>query len=99
VAEPSAVPLRPSLSFRYTQRDRAPPGVLAGALFSFITSFDELVVAPFISGTGAVALPRRMWDDLLYQIEPTIAVVSTLTIVLSVALMGCAHLQRKRTST
>ena len=75
------------------------PGVLAGALFAFVTSFDELVVALFISGSGAVTLPRRMWDDVLYQIEPTIAAVSTLTIVLTVVLMGCAHLLRKRAPT
>jgi putative spermidine/putrescine transport system permease protein len=72
------------------------PGILAGALFAFITSFDELVVALFLSGSGAVTLPRRMWDDLLYQIQPTIAAISTLTIVLTVVLMGCAHLLRKR---
>jgi putative spermidine/putrescine transport system permease protein len=72
------------------------PGVLAGALFAFVTSFDELVVALFLSGSGAVTLPRRMWDDLLYQIDPTIAAVSTLTILLSVILMGCAHLLRRR---
>jgi putative spermidine/putrescine transport system permease protein len=72
------------------------PGVLVGALFAFITSFDELVVSLFISGTGAVTLPRRMWDDLRFQIDPTIAAVSTLTIVLTAALMGCAHLLRKR---
>jgi putative spermidine/putrescine transport system permease protein len=40
-----------------------------------------------------------MWDDLHYQIEPTIAAVSTLTTVLTVVLMGCAHLLRKRAST
>jgi putative spermidine/putrescine transport system permease protein len=40
-----------------------------------------------------------MWDDVLYQIEPTIAAVSTLTIVLTVVLMGCAHLLRKRAPT
>jgi len=72
------------------------PGVLVGALFAFITSFDELVVALFISGSGAVTLPRRMWDDLRFQIDPTIAAVSTLTIALTIALMGCAHLLRKR---
>ncbi len=72
------------------------PGVLVGALFAFITSFDELIVALFISGSGAITLPRRMWDDLLFQIEPTIAAVSTLTIVLTAALMGCAHVLRKR---
>ena len=72
------------------------PGVLVGALFAFITSFDELVVALFLSGSGAVTLPRRMWDDLRFQIDPTIAAVSTLTIVLTVGLMACAHLLRKR---
>jgi len=72
------------------------PGVLVGALFAFITSFDELTVSLFISGSDAVTLPRRMWDDLRFQIDPTIAAVSTLTIVLTVILMGCAHLLRKR---
>ena len=72
------------------------PGVVVGALFAFITSFDELVVALFLSGSGAVTLPRRMWDDLRFQIDPTIAAVSTLTIVLTVVLMGCAHLLRRR---
>ena len=38
------------------------PGVLVGALFAFIHSFDELIVALFISGSGAVTLPRRMWN-------------------------------------
>ena len=71
------------------------PGVLVGALFAFIHSFDELIVALFISGSGAVTLPRRMWDDLRFQIDPTIAAVSTLTIVLTAALMWGAHLLRK----
>jgi putative spermidine/putrescine transport system permease protein len=37
-----------------------------------------------------------MWDDLRYQIEPTIAAVSTLTIALTIVLMGCTHFLRKR---
>lgn len=73
------------------------PGVLVGALFAFISSFDELVVSLFLSGSGAVTLPRRMWDDLRFQIDPTIAAVSTLTIVLTVLLMACAHFLRRRT--
>jgi putative spermidine/putrescine transport system permease protein len=72
-------------------------GVLVGALFAFITSFDELIVALFLSGSGAVTLPRRMWDDLRFAIDPTIAAVSTLTIVLTAALLGGAHLLRSRT--
>ena len=71
------------------------PGVIVGALFAFITSFDELVVSLFLSGSGAITLPRRMWDDLRFAIDPTIAAVSTLTIVLTVALLGVAHFLRK----
>ena len=72
------------------------PGVLVGALFAFITSFDELVVALFLSGTGAVTLPRRMWEDLQFSIDPTIAAVSTLTIVLTTVLLTGAYALRKR---
>ena len=71
-------------------------GVLVGALFAFITSFDELIVALFLSGSGAITLPRRMWDDLRFAIDPTIAAVSTLTIVLAAALLGGAHILRQR---
>lgn len=86
----------PGGTFRQVTLPLIRPGVLVGALFAFIHSFDELVVALFLSGTGAVTLPRRMWDDLRFQIDPTIAAVSTLTIVLTVALMGSAHLLRRR---
>ncbi|MBH5396239.1 ABC transporter permease [Bradyrhizobium sp. CNPSo 4010] len=71
------------------------PGVLVGALFAFITSFDEVIVALFLSGSGSITLPRRMWDDLRYQIDPTIAAVSTLTIILTTLLLLAAHFLRK----
>ena len=53
-------------------------------------------MALFLSGQGAVTLPRRMWEDLRYAIDPTIAAVSTLTIVFTAALLGIAHVLRKR---
>jgi putative spermidine/putrescine transport system permease protein len=83
-------------TFRQVTLPLIRPGVLVGALFAFITSFDELIVALFLSGSGAVTLPRRMWDDLRFEIDPTIAAVSTLTIVLTAALLGAAHLVRQR---
>lgn len=73
-------------------------GVLVGALFAFITSFDELIVALFLSGSGAVTLPRRMWDDLRFEIDPTIAAVSTLTIALTALLAAMIHLARQRSA-
>jgi len=72
------------------------PGVLAGALFAFISSFDELVVALFVSGTSAVTLPRKMWESIRFEIDPTIAAVSTMLIVLTGALFLSAELLRQR---
>lgn len=72
------------------------PGVLAGALFAFITSWDELIVALFISGTGAVTLPRKMWDSIRFQIDPTIAAVSTLLILITGSLFFSAEMLRRR---
>lgn len=72
------------------------PGVLAGALFAFITSWDELIVALFISGTGAVTLPRKMWDSIRFQIDPTIAAVSTLLIIITGSLFFSAEMLRRR---
>jgi putative spermidine/putrescine transport system permease protein len=73
------------------------PGIFAGALFAFITSFDELIVALFVSGTGAVTLPRKMWAELRQQIDPTIAAVSTMLIALSIVILLAAELFRQRT--
>jgi putative spermidine/putrescine transport system permease protein len=72
------------------------PGVLAGALFAFISSFDELVVALFVSGTSAVTLPRKMWESIRFEIDPTIAAVSTILIVLTGVLFLSAELLRQR---
>ena len=72
------------------------PGVLAGALFAFISSFDELVVALFVSGTSAVTLPRKMWESIRFEIDPTIAAVSTMLIVLTGVLFLSAELLRRR---
>jgi putative spermidine/putrescine transport system permease protein len=72
------------------------PGILSGAVFAFITSFDELVVALFVSGSTAVTLPRKMWDSIRFEIDPTIAAVSTLLIALTAVLFVVAELLRRR---
>jgi putative spermidine/putrescine transport system permease protein len=72
------------------------PGVFAGALFAFISSFDELVVALFISGSTAVTLPRKMWESIRFEIDPTIAAVSTILVVLTALIFLSAELLRRR---
>ena len=83
-------------AFRQVTLPLIRPGVLAGALFAFITSFDELIVALFISGTTAVTLPRRMWEGIRFEIDPTIAAVSTILVAFSGALLLTAELLRRR---
>jgi putative spermidine/putrescine transport system permease protein len=58
------------------------PGLLVAALFAFIQSFDEAVVALFISGQNATTLPRKMFASIREQSDPVIAVVSTLLFAL-----------------
>ncbi len=66
------------------------PGVMAGAVFAFIASFDEMIVAMFITSPGNVTLPIRMWESMRNEISPAIAAVSTLVILLSVSLFFVA---------
>jgi putative spermidine/putrescine transport system permease protein len=71
--------------------------IVSGALFAFITSFDEVVVSLFISGGETTTLTRRMFSALRDQIDPTIAAISTCLIVLSVVLLSAVQLfGRKR---
>jgi putative spermidine/putrescine transport system permease protein len=72
------------------------PGILSGAVFAFITSFDELVVALFVSGSTAVTLPRKMWDSIRFEIDPTIAAASSLLVALTAVLFIVAELLRRR---
>lgn len=72
------------------------PGILSGALFAFITSFDELVIAIFVGGR-TMTLPRKIWDDLVVLIEPTQAAASVVLMAVSViALAAWAMVQRGR---
>jgi putative spermidine/putrescine transport system permease protein len=65
--------------------------VISGALFAFITSLDEVIVAMFISGGENATLTRRMFNALRDQIDPTIAAISTCLIVVSVILLLIAQ--------
>jgi len=63
------------------------PGILSGALFAFIVSFDEVVIAAFIGGYRSATLPKRMFDNVRDQMEPTVAAISTLLVTLSILLL------------
>jgi putative spermidine/putrescine transport system permease protein len=57
------------------------PGILAGAVFAFIVSFDELVITLFLAGPSLQTLPIRIFTYVEYSSDPTISAVSTCLIV------------------
>ncbi|MCC7048535.1 MAG: ABC transporter permease subunit [Alphaproteobacteria bacterium] len=73
-------------------------GLIAAFLFAFITSFDELTIALFVSGGLATTLPKQMWDDSLLKVNPTLAAVSTMLLVFVTALILSAEYLRRRTA-
>ncbi len=66
--------------------------VVTSAVLSFLTSFDEVIVALFVSGGPNSTLTRNMFASLRDQIDPTIAAISTLVIVLTSALLLISQL-------
>ncbi len=72
----------------------AAPGVIAAAVFSFITSFDEFFIAEFLSTGTQRTLPVQIFNTLQYDVDPTITAVSALLIavaVLALLLVGLAR--------
>ena len=70
--------------------------VITSALLAFLTSFDEVVIAMFISGGDNPTLTRNMFNALRDQIDPTIASISTLMILVTSLLMVVAQLFGRR---
>lgn len=58
------------------------PGIIGGAVFAFIHSFDEVVVTSLVSGYSVRTLPLKMWENISNQIDPTIAAVGSLLTLL-----------------
>jgi putative spermidine/putrescine transport system permease protein len=66
--------------------------VAAGAFFAFIIAFDEVVIASFLSGGEGATLTNLMFASLRNEIDPTIAAISTLMIILTTLVPLVAHL-------
>src|SRR4051812_35932276 len=63
------------------------PGVIAGAIFAFVISFDQFPLSLFLVNPGNETLPITMFNYLRYDFDPTIAAASTISIVLSIAVV------------
>lgn len=92
----SSLGASPLTVFRRVTLPVIAPGVISGGLFAFITSFDEVVVALFLTGPSQRTLPRQMFDGIRENISPTILAAATLLIILAVGLLLVAEMLRRR---
>lgn len=72
------------------------PGVISGALFAFITSFDEVVVVLQMADVKQRTIPRQMFSGIKEQISPTILAVATVLVIISIALLTTMEILRRR---
>ena len=72
------------------------PGVISGALFAFITSFDEVVVILFVGAYEQHTIPWQMFSGIRERVSPTILAVATLLILFSIMLLMTLELLRRR---
>ncbi len=86
----------PVTTFFKVQMPLILPGVISGALFAFITSFDEVVVVMFVGSAGQKTLPWQMFTGLREQISPTILAVATILVGISIVLLTVLELLRRR---
>jgi ABC-type spermidine/putrescine transport system permease subunit II len=71
------------------------PAILSAAAFAFLTSFDEVVLSVFLGGPAATTLPKRMWDNVRHEIDPTITAVASILIAGSIVVLTLAELFRR----
>ncbi len=72
------------------------PGVIAGALFAFVTSLDEVVVVLFLAGPEQTPITVRMFSGLREEISPTILALATILVGISIVLLTTLELIRRR---
>ena len=72
------------------------PGVISGALFAFITSFDEVVVVMFMASLNELTIPKQMWAGIRQEISPVILCMATCLVALSIFLLTTVELLRRR---
>ena len=86
----------PTYNFFKIQMPLIAPGMISGALFAFITSFDEIVIILFIGGPDQHTLPRQMWSGIRQEISPTILSAATILVLFSIILLTTLEMLRRR---
>ncbi|MCC7045950.1 MAG: ABC transporter permease [Alphaproteobacteria bacterium] len=92
----SGLGAKPLIVFRKVVLPLILPGILAGAVFAFVISFDELIIALFLAGSEHRTLPRQMWSGTREEISPVITAVATVLMGVSIVLVLTMEWLRRR---
>jgi putative spermidine/putrescine transport system permease protein len=74
-------------TLRWVILPRIVPGIVSGAIFAFIHSWDELVLVLFIASRRVFTLPRKIWDGINENLDPAMAAVAVLLVGMTVMLL------------
>jgi ABC-type spermidine/putrescine transport system permease subunit II len=72
------------------------PALVSAGAFAFLTSFDEVVLALFLGGPRAQTLPKRMWEAVKFEIDPSLTAVATLLVALTLIALLAAEFGRRK---
>lgn len=72
------------------------PAIVAGALFAFIASFDEVIIVLFLAGPEQVTLPIRLFEGIRDELTPVVISAATIMIGISIGSMLLIEAMRKR---
>ena len=86
----------PLQAFRLVTLPLILPGVLSGAVFAFVTSFDELLVILFVGSPEQRTLPRQIWSGVSETMSPAVVAAAVVLIAVSLLLMAVVELLRRR---
>lgn len=72
------------------------PALFSAGAFAFLTSFDEVVLALFLGGPQAITLPKRIWEAVKFELDPSLTAVSSLLVALTIVALLIAEIGRRR---
>ncbi|MBY5828605.1 ABC transporter permease [Rhizobium ruizarguesonis] len=86
----------PWMVFRKIALPLIAPGVASGALFAFVTSWDEIIVTLFLAYPDQQTVPRRLWAGVNEQLSPVVIAASTILFVITLGLLVVVEVLRRR---
>lgn len=74
------------------------PALISAGAFAFLTSFDEVVLVLFLGGPGTATLPKRIWEAVRFELDPSLTAVSALLIAVTLLALVAAEIGRRASS-